>query len=182
MAKNKNNSENKENLSENVNTENEETVKEENEISEKQQAENEALKKELDETKDKLLRTVAEYDNFRKRTQKEKEAIYAEAKTDAISKLLPVLDNFERASESDSDFESYKKGIDMTVTGLLNAFASMGAEAFGKVGDDFDPNIHNAVMHVEDENFGENKICEIFLKGYKIGDRIIRHATVKVAN
>ena len=141
-----------------------------------------ALKKQLDEANDKLLRTVAEYDNFRKRSQKEKEAIYTDSKVDIIGKLLPVIDNFERASAADAGAEDYKKGIEMTVKQLLDVFTSLGVEAYGKAGDEFDPNIHNGVMHVDDDELGENVITDVFMKGYKVGEKVIRHATVKVAN
>ena len=142
----------------------------------------EELNKKLLEANDKLLRTVAEYDNFRKRSVKEKEAIYSDSKTDIIGKILPVIDNFERAALADSDPENYKKGIDMTVKQLLEVFSSLGVEAFGEKGEEFNPNIHNGVMHIDDENLGENVISEVYIKGYKMGDRVIRHATVIVAN
>lgn len=142
----------------------------------------EQLNSKLLEANDKLLRTVAEYDNFRKRSQKEKEAIYSDSKTDIIAKLLPVIDNFERASAAASDLESYKKGIEMTVNQLLEVFASFGVEAFGEKGEQFDPNIHNGIMHIDNEELGENEISEVYMKGYKMGDRVIRHATVIVAN
>lgn len=140
------------------------------------------LKAQLSEANDKLLRTVAEYDNFRKRSAKEKEAIYSDSKTDIIGKLLPVVDNFERAAAAQSELESYKKGIEMTVSQLLQVFTSLGVEAFGEKGEQFDPNIHNGVMHIDDENLGENTVADVYAKGYKMGDRVIRHATVIVAN
>lgn len=142
----------------------------------------EELNKKLLEANDKYLRTVAEYDNFRKRSQKEKEAIFSDSKTDIVSKFLPVIDNFERASAAETDLESYKKGIEMTVNQLLEVFTSLGVEAYGAKGDEFDPNIHNGVMHIDDENLGENVISEVYMKGYKMGDKVIRHATVIVAN
>lgn len=142
----------------------------------------EELNKKLLEANDKYLRTVAEYDNFRKRSQKEKEAIFSDSKTDIIGKFLPVIDNFERAASAETDLESYKKGIEMTVTQLLDVFKSLGVEAYGEKGEEFDPNIHNGVMHVDDENLGENVISEVYMKGYKLGDKVIRHATVIVAN
>ena len=125
---------------------------------------------------------MAEYDNFRKRSQNEKEAIFSDSKTDIVSKFLPVIDNFERASAAETDLESYKKGIEMTVNQLLEVFTSLGVEAYGAKGDEFDPNIHNGVMHIDDENLGENVISEVYMKGYKMGDKVIRHATVIVAN
>lgn len=142
----------------------------------------EELNKKLLEANDKYLRTVAEYDNFRKRSQKEKEAIFSDSKTDIIGKFLPVIDNFERAAAAETDLESYKKGIEMTVNQLLDVFKSLGVEAYGEKGEEFDPNIHNGVMHIDDENLGENVISDIYMKGYKIGDKVIRHATVIVAN
>lgn len=142
----------------------------------------EELNKKLLEANDKYLRTVAEYDNFRKRSQKEKEAIFSDSKTDIIGKFLPVIDNFERAASAETDLESYKKGIEMTVNQLLDVFRSLGVEAYGEKGEEFDPNIHNGVMHVDDENLGENVISDVYMKGYKIGDKVIRHATVIVAN
>ena len=143
----------------------------------------EELKKLNSELNDKLLRTLAEYDNFRKRSQKEKEAIFSDSKADVIGKLLPVIDNFERAAAAENtDLETYKKGVEMTVKQLLDVLSSFSVEAFGKAGDEFDPNIHNGVMHIEDDTLGENVIADVFMKGYKMGDRIVRHATVKVAN
>ncbi len=142
----------------------------------------EELNKKLLEANDKYLRTVAEYDNFRKRSQKEKEAIFSDSKTDIIGKFLPVIDNFERAASAETDLESYKKGIEMTVNQLLDVFKSLGVEAYGEKGEEFDPNIHNGVMHIDDENLGENVISEVYMKGYKLGDKVIRHATVIVAN
>ncbi len=141
------------------------------------------LQKELDASKEAHIRTLAEYDNYRKRTIKEKEASYGDAKANTLSELLPVLDNFDRALSVDSsDFESYKKGVEMIYENLLNILKKLGAEAFGEKGEKFDPNIHNGVMHVEDEAFGENEIAEVFSKGYRLGERILRPAMVKVAN
>ncbi len=142
----------------------------------------EELNNKLLEANDKYLRTVAEYDNFRKRSQKEKEAIFSDSKTDIIGKFLPVIDNFERAASAETDLESYKKGIEMTVNQLLDVFKSLGVEAYGEKGEEFDPNIHNGVMHIDDETLGENVISDVYMKGYKIGDKVIRHATVIVAN
>ena len=162
--------------------EKEETVTEAAEAADERDAIIEELNKKLLEANDKYLRTVAEYDNFRKRSQKEKEAIFSDSKTDIISKFLPVIDNFERASAAETDLESYKKGIEMTVNQLLEVFTAFGVEAYGAKGDEFDPNIHNGVMHIDDETLGENVISEVYMKGYKMGDKIIRHATVIVAN
>ena len=144
--------------------------------------ETEALKKQLADLNDKLLRTAAEYDNFRRRSQKEKEAIYTDSKAEIIGRLLPVIDNFERASAAEADPENYKKGIEMTVRQLLDALTAMGVEAYGAAGDPFDPNIHNGVMHVDDDSLEENVVADVFIKGYRMGDKVIRHASVKVAN
>lgn len=146
------------------------------------ESEAEALQKKVDELNDRLLRTLAEYDNFRRRSQKEKEALYGDTKAETVAKFLPVIDNFERAAGAAADFESYKKGIEMTVKQLFDVLASLGVEAFGEAGEPFDPLIHNGVMHVDDPELGENTVAEVFMKGYKMGDRVIRHATVKAAN
>lgn len=132
---------------------------------------------------DRYLRTLAEYDNFRKRTQKDLDSRVSNTKVDVLSKILPVVDNFERAAfNADADAESYRKGIEMTVKQFMEILKNIGVEEFGAAGEQFDPNIHNGVMHVEDENFGENEIADVFMKGYRLGDKIIRPATVKVAN
>ena len=131
---------------------------------------------------DSYLRLAADYDNFRKRTIKEKEQSYGNGKADAVEKLLPVYDNLERALNQPTQDEAYKKGVEMTMTQLVGIFAGLGVEIFGNVGDAFDPNIHNAVMHTEDENFEENTICQVFQKGFKLGDKIVRFAMVQVAN
>ncbi len=141
------------------------------------------LQKDYENLNDRYMRTLAEYDNFRKRTQKDLDARVSNTKVDLMKKILPVVDNFERAaSNSNEDFETYKKGIEMTVNQFLEIISALGVESFGEKGETFDPNIHNGVMHVEDENAGENEIVDVFMKGYKLGDKIIRPATVKVAN
>ena len=132
--------------------------------------------------RDAHLRVAAEFDNFRKRTIKEKEASYGNGKADAVEKLLPVYDNLERALNQPTEDEAFKKGVEMTMTQLVGIFSGLGVEIFGNVGDVFDPNFHNAVMHTEDENFGENTICQVFQKGFKLGNKIIRFAMVQVAN
>ncbi len=145
-----------------------------------------ALKKQLEEKEaamkeceDKYLRMMAEYDNFRKRSAKEREGVYADAYADCIANLLPILDNLERASGSDN-LEAVKKGLEMTGKAFGDALEKMGvAEVETKV---FDPNLHNAVMHIEDEALGESEIVEVFQKGYVKGDKVIRYAMVKVAN
>ena len=142
-----------------------------------------ALEKELAAAKEAHIRTLAEYDNYRKRTTREKEALYGDAKAAALGELLPVLDNFERAlGTQDADAESLKKGMEMIFTGFQETLKKLGVEAFGEPGDKFDPNIHNAVMHIEDDAFGENEIAAVFSKGYKLGERILRPAMVQVAN
>ncbi len=132
-----------------------------------------------EECNDRYLRMMAEYDNFRKRSAKEKDGIYADAFADCIGNILPILDNLERASKSDN-FEGVKKGLEMTAKAFEDAMQKMGVtEVDTKT---FDPNLHNAVMHVEDDNFGESEIVEVFQKGYCKGDKVIRYAMVKVAN
>ena len=131
---------------------------------------------------DSFLRLAAEYDNFRKRTIKEKEASYGNGKSDAIEKLLPVYDNLERALQQPTEDAAYKKGVEMTMTQLVSIFNGLGVEIFGNVGDEFDPNLHNAIMHTEDESFGENTISLVFQKGFKVGEKVVRFAMVQVAN
>ena len=131
---------------------------------------------------DSYLRLAADYDNFRKRSQKEKEQSYGNGKADAVEKLLPVYDNLERALNQETADEAYKKGVEMTMTQLVSIFEGLGVEIFGNLGDTFDPNIHNAVMHTEDENAEENTITQVFQKGFKLGEKIVRFAMVQVAN
>lgn len=141
------------------------------------------LEKELAAAKEAHIRTLAEYDNFRKRSQREKEGTWLEAKASCLSELLPILDNFDRAlGVSESDFESYKKGVEMIYQGLCETLKKLGVEAFGEEGDSFDPNFHSAVMHTDDESLGENVVAQVFSKGYKIGEKVLRPAMVKVAN
>ena len=128
------------------------------------------------------LRLAAEYDNFRKRTLKEKEAAYSNGKADAVEKLLPVYDNLSRALKQETADAAYKKGVEMTMTELVKILNSLGVEIFGNEGDEFDPNIHNAVMHIDDESYGENVICQVFQQGFKMGEKIVRFAMVQVAN
>ena len=131
---------------------------------------------------DSYLRLAADYDNFRKRTVKEKEASYGHGKADAVEKLLPVYDNLERALNQPTQDEAYKKGVEMTFNQLVSIFTGLGVEIFGNVGDVFDPNIHNAVMHTEEDGVEENTITQVFQKGFKLGDKIVRFAMVQVAN
>lgn len=145
----------------------------------------EALSKELDETKDRLLRTAAEYDNFRKRTVKEKEALVADAKAFAVAKLLPVIDSLERALQmknSGNSAEDLIKGIEMIYKQSLEAFDSVGAEPIEGLGEPFNPETQHAVSHIESEEFGENTVSMVMQKGYRIGDKVIRPAMVQVAN
>ena len=132
--------------------------------------------------RDAHLRVAAEFDNFRKRTVKEKEASYGNGKADAVAKMLPVYDNLERALNQETEDAAYKKGVEMTMNELVKIFTGLGVEIFGNVGEEFDPNLHNAVMHVENEELGENVIAQVFQKGFKIGDKVVRFAMVQVAN
>ena len=142
----------------------------------------EKLQAELNELNDRYLRTLAEYDNYRKRTAKEKEAIYPEAKANTIAAVLPVLDSFERAMEAPCSDEDFKRGLELIRKAFDEVLQKQGVEAFGQVGEEFDPNQHSAVAHQEDDSVGENCIAEVFQKGYRMGDRILRYAMVKVAN
>ena len=131
---------------------------------------------------DSYLRLAADYDNYRKRTLKEKEQAYGHGKADAIEKLLPVYDNLERALAQTTEDEAYKKGVEMTMTQLVGILNGLGVEIFGNEGDAFDPNIHNAIMHTEAEGVEENTITKVFQKGFKLGEKIVRFAMVEVAN
>ena len=131
---------------------------------------------------DQYLRLAAEFDNFRKRTIKEKDASYGNGKADTVAKMLPIYDNLDRALNQPTEDEAYKKGVEMTMNELMKIFTGLGVEVFGAVGDSFDPELHNAIMHNEDENLGENVISMVFQKGFKIGDKIVRFAMVQVAN
>ena len=131
---------------------------------------------------DAYLRLAADYDNFRKRTVKEKEQSYGNGKADAVEKLLPVYDNLERALNQPTEDAAYKKGVEMTMTQRVSIMNGLGVEIFGNVGEQFDPNIHNAVMHTEDDTVEENTITQVFQKGFKIGEKIVRFAMVQVAN
>ncbi len=143
----------------------------------------EKLNADIAAVKDTHLRTLAEYDNYRKRSLREKEATYGDAKANTLKQLLPVLDNFDRAAENKTDdIEVYRKGIEMTLTQLKEILKNLEVEAFGEVGDEFDPNIHSAVMTIENSELPENSVAAVFEKGYKMGDRILRFATVQVTN
>ena len=131
---------------------------------------------------DKYLRLMAEFDNYKKRSVKERENIYTDVRVDTVTKFLPVYDNLERALKAETADEAYKKGVELTFSQLMDVFKKLGVEEIESVGKTFDPVYHNAVMHVEDEEKGENEIVEEFQKGFKIGDKVIRFSMVKVAN
>lgn len=143
--------------------------------------ENKLLSNEVEVYKERLLRITAEYENFRKRTIKEKESIYKDSCVEIIKVILPVVDNLERAEKAEGDLKDYKKGVELTLRQLTDSLNKLDIEEI-KTDIPFDPNFHEAVMHVEDENFGEKEIIDVFQKGYLKGDRVIRHSIVKVAN
>lgn len=145
-------------------------------------AEENPMQKAYDELNDKYLRLVAEYDNYRKRTAKEKESIYPEAKVSVVSAFLPVVDNLERALNASQTEDPLYEGVKMIMRQFEETLKSVGVEEIEAVGEKFNPNFHNAVMHIDDDAYGENEIVEEFQKGYKIGDRIVRYSMVKVAN
>ena len=139
-------------------------------------------KADLAKEHDNYLRLAAEYDNFRKRSQKEKDNLYTEIKAETVEKFLPVYDNLERALKQETADEAFKKGVEMTMTQLREILTKLGISEIPALGESFDPNLHNAVMHVEDEAAGENTIVDVFQAGFKLGDKVIRFAMVKVAN
>ncbi len=141
----------------------------------------EAEKAKTAEAEDKYLRLAAEYENFRKRSRAEREGIYAEAAADAVKELLPIFDNLERATQYTAP-DKVAEGVELILKGLPDVFAKMKITVYGKAGEQFDPNIHNAVMHIEDEAYGENEIVDVFQQGYMLGDRVIRYAMVRLAN
>ena len=145
-------------------------------------SEEEKLKEQLAKEHDGYLRLAAEYDNFRKRSQKEKDDLYTVIKAETVGKFLPVYDNLERALAQETADEAYKKGVEMTMNQLVKVMESLGVTSFGEIGEAFDPTRHNAVMHVEEEGLGENVIAEVFQKGFIVGEKVIRFAMVKVAN
>lgn len=147
----------------------------------KLQEENAKLSNEVEVLKDRLLRISAEYDNFRKRTAKEKEGIYSDACTDVLKNMLPVLDNLERAVSVEGNLDDLKKGIDMTLRQFKDSLKKLNVEEISTE-EGFDPNYHNAVMHMVDDNYGKNEIVEVFQKGYKRENKVIRYSMVKVAN
>ena len=133
-------------------------------------------------SKDQFLRLAAEYDNYRKRTAKEKESLWTDAKADTVQAFLPVYDNLERALKQDTADEAFKKGVEMTMNQLKEVFARLGITEIEAEGKPFDPNLHNAVMHIEDENLGENTVAQVFQAGFMLGEKVIRFAMVQVAN
>ncbi|MBQ8649237.1 MAG: nucleotide exchange factor GrpE [Clostridia bacterium] len=172
-----------EEIKENQNQDNE---KKEPEVKEKKKskkdAEIEGLKAELEKTKDLLLRTAAEFDNFKKRTERERTGVAEYAKAEIIKKLLPIIDNIGRASGADKESPDYIKGIEMIVKQFEALIETLELSEVASAGDTFDPNLHDAVMHIEDENLGENVIAEVLQQGYKFGETVVRPAMVKVAN
>jgi molecular chaperone GrpE len=145
-------------------------------------AELEALKDQTAQQEEKYLRLCAEYDNYRKRTAREKESIWTDVKVETVSAFLPVYDNLERALKQDTADEAFKKGVEMTMNQLKEVLNKLGVTEIQALGQTFDPNLHNAVMHVEDENLGENVVAEVFQSGFQCGEKVIRFAMVKVAN
>ena len=143
--------------------------------------------KKIAELSDKILRITAEYENYRKRTQKEKESLYEMAKADTIAAFLPLFDNIEKAikvkpSDASGEWKAFSEGVDLMKKQMADILTNLGATAIDAVGEEFNPEWHNAVMHVEDDSVGEGVIVEEFQKGFKLGDRVIRHSVVKVAN
>lgn len=139
-------------------------------------------RKKTDEYYDHLKRNMAEFDNYKKRITKEKDAMYGTITSDVVSEILPIIDNFEKAMSSDTSDKDYKSGIEMIYNDLLSVLKKLGVEEIETIGKEFDPNFHEAVMHIEDDTKGEKEIVEVFRKGYKINDKVIRHSMVKVAN
>ncbi len=172
-------------MSENAKNEINETENITPETEESEDAQVETIEKEkYDELYDKYLRTLAEYDNFKKRSQKEKDEMYSFAVADTIDKLLPVADNLDRAilALSEDEKTEFSEGVKMVSKQLYEIFEKIGVTEIKAVGEQFDPNIHNAVMHIEDESLDSNIVTEEFMKGYKYKERVIRHSMVKVAN
>ena len=187
----KKNKEKKDPIEETVTTETEE-VKEEAPVKEApaeeapkeepKESELEKAQKALAQEHDQYLRLAAEYDNFRKRSRKEKEALYTDVKAETTAKFLPVFDDLERALANETADEAYKKGVELIMVEFRKIMTGLGVEEFGEKGDPFDPNAHNAVMHIESDELGENVIAQVFQKGFRIGEKVIRHAVVQVAN
>ena len=177
-------SEAKKNSQENLEEEvlEQEVPQEEAVVEENVDSELENLKKMVALQEDKYLRLAAEYENYRRRTAKEKEAIWSDAKGDAAAAFLPVYDNLERALKQETADEAYKKGVEMTMNQLKDVLAKLGITEIPALGETFDPKFHNAVMHVDDENLGENVVADVFQAGFQLGEKVIRFAMVKVAN
>lgn len=192
-ALSKKDAEKKEDLKQKVNTEKsaektDEKAKKENKKEDaakpnELQAKLDELTGQLQAQKEQMLRTLAEYDNYRKRTEKEKTAIYSDATADVVAKFLPVTDNLTRALEQENcSLEDLRKGVEMVNNQMIDALSNLGIAVMGEVGEPFNPDYHNAVSHIEDEKLGENVVAAVFQKGYRIGDKIVRHAMVQVAN
>ena len=164
------------------NAENAQEAKAEEAKKEEKPSELDTVKEQLAKEHDGYLRLAAEYDNFRKRSQKEKDDLYTVIKAETVGKFLPVYDNLERALAQETADEAYKKGVEMTMNQLVKVMEGLGVTSFGEIGVAFDPARHNAVMHVEEEGLGENVIAEVFQKGFLVGEKVIRFAMVKVAN
>ena len=162
-----------------------EVIEENTEVKEEEKVEEPVEAPVVDEMavlNDKYLRVCAEYDNFRRRSQKEREALYGDVRCDVITKFLPVYDNLERALKQPTEDEAYRKGVEMIMTQFTGTLEKLGVEPIECLGQTFDPNLHNAVMHVDDEEKGENEIVEEFQKGFKMGDKVVRFSVVKVVN
>ena len=164
------------------NAENPQEAKAEEAKKEEKPSELDTVKEQLAKEHDGYLRLAAEYDNFRKRSQKEKDDLYTLIKAETVGKFLPVYDNLERALAQETADEAYKKGVEMTMNQLVKVMEGLGVTSFGEIGEAFDPARHNAVMHVEEEGLGDNVIAEVFQKGFLVGEKVIRFAMVKVAN
>lgn len=164
------------------NAENAQEAKAEEAKKEEKPSELDTVKEQLAKEHDGYLRLAAEYDNFRKRSQKEKDDLYTLIKAETVGKFLPVYDNLERALAQETADEAYKKGVEMTMNQLVKVMEGLGVTSFGEIGEAFDPARHNAVMHVEEEGLGDNVIAEVFQKGFLVGEKVIRFAMVKVAN
>lgn len=178
MSKKKNENEEKEVTVENENEKATDTNEEKTETSEEN-----PLEKELKDTKEQLLRVTAEYSNFRKRSEKEKNESFAFATIKAVSEILATVDNLERAlANEQEDYEGLKKGVQMTYDGLMASLNKLGVTAYGEQGEQFDPNFHHAVMHIDDDSLDANVITDVFQKGYKYNDKVVRPAMVKTAN
>lgn len=177
-------SEAKKNSQENLEEEvlEQEVPQEEAVVEETVDSELENLQKMVALQEDKYLRLAAEYENYRRRTAKEKEAIWTDAKGDAAAAFLPVYDNLERALKQETADEAYKKGVEMTMNQLKDVLAKLGITEIPALGETFDPKFHNAVMHVDDESLGENVVADVFQAGFQLGEKVIRFAMVKVAN